>query len=64
MKRWRRANNFFVSPVWQGKLPSIVQALSPPPICGALTVGAMYRTSWAPFKIGAQLTFQVPLPKY
>lgn len=39
--------------------------LSPPhPICGPLTGGAMYRASWALFKIGAQLTLQVPVPKY
>lgn len=35
-----------------------------PPICGPVTVGTMYRTSWTLFKIGAQLTLQVPVPKY
>lgn len=59
MKRWRAS----VSPLWRGNLPPTLQALCSP-ICGPLTVGAMYRTSWAPFKIGAQLTLQVPVPKY
>lgn len=30
-----------------------------PPVRGPLTVGAMYRTTWALFKIGAQLPLQV-----
>lgn len=40
-------------------LPGLSSATNTSPICGPLTVGAMYRTSWALFKIGAQLPLQV-----
>lgn len=40
-------------------LPGLSSATNTSSICGPLTVGAMYRTSWAPFKIGAQLPLQV-----